>query len=1124
MKNNLKKSVIIFVISFISIFCNIYDVYAIDANNTPNLDIEVESNKNEYQTGEPITYSIILENNTNYNAKDISMNVTLPDDAELLKGKTTYNSIQVKSKESQEFQLTIKYGNSKNIDIDISDGDTSDNNIKTGDHTQLGLYMGLGIVSIIIIILIIKRKKLKNISLVFIIFGMIFSNCILDNGVYAKEQEFLNIHNSKNIETIVNNENKLLKIDITSNFYSKGDSFITLDQSLNENGAYETDQEELTFSGKAEDLDGIEKLSYEINDYATNVIKGDVSGTSSWSFTDNFSVGYSTVCIRCEDKLGNITEFKFDVIRKSKEVKLSDNVVPLEEKEVSNFNENLVEIVKPNNGKQYLIFKEQASIIQKYKSGGIDIGNIIYISDNNVFPEGYTRSVSAVNNPSYFEDTKDLGYSDTDFEVIETIEPAFNEVFDDDVCLVDDEKSNMKLVFAETADGTDLITDTKARSQDNTKPNIKFENNSLDINLLKWILFDRDNNYETDNDQITFSGTISLDDIKPDFVFEQKKSDLVPRQVGLKVDYTKKTKIKLDIKNFELKAEDLVSRINKYLAKGYNGKKKVLGGTLSGIDMNNQIYLLSIGLQLNTSKVETNLGDSANLSNIGPVLVLSLIMDLKGEISLTTTVEYESTTNDDLLIGVKKDSIFDFTGDPFRKYVSALNPISSQGYNWFIDRHSKNLNKELSLEINTKAKGSVGLGVEAGLMVFGIMPLAANLSVQANGEGQYYLKGTYTNPPDKFSFDAEGEWKIDAGIYFQMMANLKYKIGGDDSKYSSKAKYELNERILKFFEENGYKSNEIEEIIGAIYDNEVEMNLVTENYNIELKNDKYSYKTKYENGQFKFNNVKTGKYTVKVTDINDDSVIYETEQDITSNSPNFNIYLNKTNDIPFAHTDTYISVKAGETLRYSTSIPLTMDVVSDKGTRVHVARFESDGRANHSYNAIIRPANFTDEDYYYQGDYAQMYISKNGYIELQILEGETRVYLTSNSKKLTVNEMIEYGTLEKLNRPVFLEYTINAGESIIVDNQYIGSRATDATIFAIGENVKGNEKFIDYYWNVLFGWEITETNEILDSPGKYTISLKEGKKLETSVTSGSLTYYVYYNDEYFNQNVVVTKK
>src|SRR5699024_2228708 len=122
-----------------------------------------------------------------------------------------------------------------------------------------------------------------------------------------------------------------------------------------------------------------------------------------------------------------------------------------------------------------------------------------------------------------------------------------------DVCFVDDEKNNMKLLFAETADGTDLLSFSKTKSQENSKPNIKFENNSLDINLLKWILFDRDNNYETDNDQITLSGSISLDDIKPDFVFEQKKSELVPRQVGLKVDYTKKTNIKLDIKNFELK-------------------------------------------------------------------------------------------------------------------------------------------------------------------------------------------------------------------------------------------------------------------------------------------------------------------------------------------------------------------------------------------------------------------------------------------------------------------------------------------------------------------------------------------------------------------------------------------
>lgn len=1124
MKKNWKKSVIIFVISFIGIFCSIDNVFAINSNNTPNLDIKVESDKSEYKMGESITYKIVLENNTNYNAKDISMNVTLPDDAELLSGKITYNSIQIKSKESQEFQLMIKYGSSDNIDIDVSDGNISEKDVDTGDNTQIGLYLGLGVVSVCLFILIIRKKKIKKISLFLIVFGLIFSNCILNNNVYAKEKEILDVHNTKNIETKVNNENKQLKIDIMSNFYSKGDGFITLDQMLNEDGAYETDQEELTFSGTAEDLDGIEKLSYKIDDFATDVIEGEVNGTSSWSFTDKFAVGYSSVCITCEDKLGNITEFKFDVIRKTKEIKLSDNVVPLEEKETEDFSKNLVKIVKPGNEKQYLIFNERANIIQKYKNGELNIGNVIYIPNNDIYSEGYTRSICDINNPSYFDATKDLGYSDIDFEVLETEEPAFNEIFDDDVCFVDDEKNNMKLLFAETADGTDLLSITKTKSQENSKPNIKFENNSLDINLLKWILFDRDNNYETNNDQITLSGSISLDDIKPDFVFEQKKSELVPRQVGLKVDYTKKTNVKLDVKNFELKAEDLVSRINKSLAKGYDGNKKVLGGTLSGIDMNNQIYLLSVGLQLNTFNVETNLGDSAKLSNMGPVLVLSLIMDLEGQISLTTTVEYESTTNDDILIGVKKNSIFDFNSDPFKKYVSVLNPISSQGYNWYIDRHSKNLNKELSLEVNTKAKGSIGLGAEAGLMVFGIMPLAGNLSVQANGEGQYYLKGKYNNPPNKFSFDAEGEWKLESGIYFQMMANLKYKIGKDDSKYSSKAKYELNEMIYKLFEENGYKSNDIEEVTGSIYDNEVEMNLVTENYNIELKNDKYLYKTKYENGKFKFNHIKTGKYIVKVKDINDDSVVYETEQDITSNQPNFNIYLNKTDDIPFSHTDTYLSLKAGEILRYSASTPLIMDIVSDKGTRVHMIEFKSDGTSKHWYNEKIKPANFTDEDYYYQGDYAQMFIDKNGFVELQVLEGETRVYLSSYSEKLTVNEMIKQGSLKKLDRPVFLEYTINAGESIIIDNQYIGNKATDATIFAIGENVKGNEKFIDYYWNSRFGWEITETNEILDSPGKYTISLTEGKKIETNVTSGSLTYYVYYNDEYFNKNVVVTKK
>ena len=139
MKKNWKKSVIIFAISLIGIFCSIDNVFAINSNNTPNLDIKVEPDKSEYKMGESITYKIVLENNTNYNAKDISMNVRLPDDAELLSGKITYNSIQIKSKESQEFQLMIKYGSSDNIDIDVSDGNISEKDVDTGDNTQIGL-------------------------------------------------------------------------------------------------------------------------------------------------------------------------------------------------------------------------------------------------------------------------------------------------------------------------------------------------------------------------------------------------------------------------------------------------------------------------------------------------------------------------------------------------------------------------------------------------------------------------------------------------------------------------------------------------------------------------------------------------------------------------------------------------------------------------------------------------------------------------------------------------------------------------------------------------------------------------------------------------------------------------
>ncbi len=58
MKKNWKKSVIIFAISLIGIFCSVDNVFAINSKNTPNLDIKVEPDKSEYKMGESIPYKM----------------------------------------------------------------------------------------------------------------------------------------------------------------------------------------------------------------------------------------------------------------------------------------------------------------------------------------------------------------------------------------------------------------------------------------------------------------------------------------------------------------------------------------------------------------------------------------------------------------------------------------------------------------------------------------------------------------------------------------------------------------------------------------------------------------------------------------------------------------------------------------------------------------------------------------------------------------------------------------------------------------------------------------------------------------------------------------------------------
>lgn len=223
---------------------------AIPANATINSDLQINitTDKEEYNTEDEVKYTVNLENTQSLQLKNINVKAKLPDGVKVLKteGKVTDSSISweidsIKPHEKVELQFILKVnGNSDDVIIsggtggtneDISNnmtntggtnGNISNNMSNSGNMPNTGgtnsiLIIGIGVIIIALGIFIIIKAKNKNKIISMFIVGILTSSLILNNTKIVNAES--TIINRTNTDTVkIGKEFYTITIEATATY------------------------------------------------------------------------------------------------------------------------------------------------------------------------------------------------------------------------------------------------------------------------------------------------------------------------------------------------------------------------------------------------------------------------------------------------------------------------------------------------------------------------------------------------------------------------------------------------------------------------------------------------------------------------------------------------------------------------------------------------------------------------------------------------------------------------------------------------------------------------------------------------------------------------------------------
>lgn len=597
-----------------------------------------------------------------------------------------------------------------------------------------------------------------------------------------------------------------------------------------------TTDENIVIKGKITGKNKLKKLSITYTDHTNKTANIKPSGKRKWSVNIPLSIGRTRVKITAEGRKKEKVTKVISINRTNKTIEYSANVKTADIKEAAEVSDSVVKSFKDDNNTPdrvsddtiVVLVRENSELLRKINAGELQQGNAYVLPQVEHFIAGFTGIYNRHQAP------RDSAYPDYAYEEVIFNYPTIDKLFDKDINLdfsggIDKENPvaftliGDKTTINPKANGSRIGMNNKVRAMgygdDDKYPSPGFQREEFFKQLgtpkiseslkreekttastdgiskpeqstgydikLNWedvVIYDQDGVKNKDGDtsgEILLSGEIGVENLRHEGGIVWEKGEVSPKQLQSKVKFDFVDNLKIKGTVIGLTTEDLVKTLNG----DFENEIKVAGLNISGVEtFKNKWVIGAVGIRLATETfVAGDLNRIAEQS-YDPTVMFFIFMDIDGKITVEGGIESEKSSSFTLGFNLQKN---DFEGS-----LGTL--AENKGNDRFeVKDYTLDVYRNKETERTTTVSGSMeadlttGIGIGAGLMVFGISPAVITGEIYTQNKISAKLEGVLSlpdtaNPKDKkVEMTGKGEIELlsEVGAKAEMEFRLAAEIG-----------------------------------------------------------------------------------------------------------------------------------------------------------------------------------------------------------------------------------------------------------------------------------------------------------------------------------------------------------
>lgn len=623
-----------------------------------------------------------------------------------------------------------------------------------------------------------------------------------------------------------------------------------------------TTDENIVIKGKITGKNKLKKLSITYTDHTNKPANIKPSGKRNWSVNVPLSIGRTRVKITAEGKKKEKVTKVISINRTNKTIEYSANVKTADIKEAAEVSDSVVKSFKDDNNTPdrvsddtiVVLVKEDSELLRKINAGELQQGNAYVLPQVEHFIAGFTGIYNRHQAP------RDSEYPDYAYEEVIFNYPTIDKLFDKDINLdfsggIDKENPvaftliGDKTTINPKANGGQIGMTNKVRAMgygdDDNYPSPGFQREEFFKQLgtpkiseslkreekttaptdgrskpeqstgydikLNWedvVIYDQDGvkNKEGDTSgEILLSGEIGVENLRHEGGIVWEKGEVSPKQLQSKVKFDFVDNLEIKGTVISLTTEELVKTLNR----DFENEIKVAGINISGVEtFKNKWVIGAVGIRLESETfVAGDLNRIAEQS-YDPTVMFFIFMDIDGKITVEGGIESKKSSSFTLGFNLQKN---DFEGS-----LGTL--AENKGNDRFeVKDYTLDIYRNKETERTTTVSGSMeadlttGIGIGAGLMVFGISPAVITGEIYTQNKISAKLEGVLSlpdsaNPKDK-KMEMTGEGEIELLSEVGAKAEMEFRLAAEFGIWEKEVVYkkEWDKKFAELTQEFSYK-------------------------------------------------------------------------------------------------------------------------------------------------------------------------------------------------------------------------------------------------------------------------------------------------------------------------------